>query len=97
MRVEKALDAAQIVIVEDETPHHLKLVVLNESIMNRFADPAGKKRFRDLHNQRLEYLTDARPRKRHLYLHYLLTLFRRKRYNVEGWEKDTSKAPSGYI
>lgn len=95
--VEKALNAAQLVIVEDDTSHDLKLVVLDENLLDGYVNEAGTKNFRDVHNQRLEFITDARPGRPHLYLHYLLALFRRKRYNVKGWEKDTSKATSGYI
>lgn len=96
-KVEKALDAARIVIVEDENPDELKLVVLDENLMDYKINAEKPLRFLDVHNQRLEFVTDARPGRRHLYLHYLLTLFRRKRFNVEGWETDTTKVVSGYI
>lgn len=96
-KVEKALDAARLVIVEDGNSGELKLVVLDESLMDYRANTGSSIRFRDIHNQRLEFATDARPGRRHLYLHYLLTLFRRKRFNVEGWETDAAKATSGYM
>ena len=95
--MEKAFDAARIVIVEDEDSKELKLVVLDESLMGHRVGAGSTPRFRDFHNQRLEFVTDARPGRRHLYLHYLLTLFRRKRFNVEGWESDSAKVTSGYI
>lgn len=47
--VEKAFDAAQLVIVEDVNPNEFKIVILDESIMNQFADPTCTKCFRDLH------------------------------------------------
>ena len=46
---------------------------------------------------RLDFKTDARPGKRYLYVHAMLALFRRKRYNVPGWELDRQKVFSGKI
>lgn len=95
-KVEKAFDAARIVVVEDEDSNELKIMVLDESLMDYRTSGLGSPRFRDVHNQRLEFITDARPGRPHLYLHYLLTLFRRKRFNMEGWESDSAKIKSGY-
>lgn len=97
-KIEKELDAARIIIMQDENDENeLKLVVLDESIFNVKVTINGPT-FRDLNNQNLEFKTAARPGRRDLYLYYLLTLFRRKRFNVEGWEwgKDKAKITNLY-
>lgn len=95
--VEKALDAARIIIVQDEDDvSELKLIVLDETLLNKKMFEDGP-RFRDVNHQRLEFRTTARPGRRFLYLHYLLTLFRRKRFNVDGWEDDQKKITNTYL
>lgn len=92
MKIEKELDGARIIIMQDENDENeLKLVVLDESIFNVKVTINGPT-FRDLNNQKLEFKTAARPGRRYLYLHYLLTLFRHKRFNVEEWEWGKNKA-----
>lgn len=89
--IERALDAAQIIIVPDENDENeLKLVVLDESILDVLVTNKGPT-FRDLNNQKLEFKTAARPSRRNLHLHYVLSLIRHKRFNVEGWENDKTK------
>jgi hypothetical protein len=95
--IEKAFDAARVIIVQDEEdPNELKLVVMDDSLMDVEVSDDGV-RFGELHQRRLEFKTNARPGRRNLYLHYLLALFRRKRFNVNGWERDSEKAKSGYV
>lgn len=96
-KVEKALDAARIIIVPDENDvNELKLIVLDETLLNKLIVLDGPK-FRDLNHQRLEFKTAARPARRFLYLHYLLTLFRRKRLSVDGWVDDQKKFTNTYL
>lgn len=87
---------AVIVIVQDPNDlSALKIVVLDESLLK--TELTSTKTFRDINNTRLEFKADARPRRKYLYLHYILTLCRRKRFNVEGWEQDFKKATNGFI
>lgn len=96
-KVEQALDAARIIIVQDEKDtNELKLIVLDDTILNVKVTLQGPT-FRDLNNQRLKFQTAARPGRRFLYLHYILTLFRRKRFNVDGWEVDKDKIVNSYV
>ena len=95
--VEKALDAARLIIVQDEIDQNeLKMVVLDDGILDQKIVSKGPT-FRDLNNQRLVFKTAARPGRRFLYLHYLLTLFRRRRFNVERWQNDKSKIVNSYV
>ena len=96
-KIEKALDDAKVVIIPDEQDQNeLKLVVLNDTLLNVKVGIGGST-FREFHNRRLEFKTEARPGHRNLYLHYLLALFRRKRFDVEGWEQDFQRAHNSYI
>ena len=96
-KVQKALDAARIVIVQDETDtDELKLIVLDDTLLNTKVTFNGPT-FGDLNNQSLEFKTAARPGRRFLYLHYLVTLFRRKRFNVDGWAEDKRKLKNAYL
>lgn len=96
-KIEKAMNAAQVIIVpDDEDPSELKLVVLDDSILDHIL-PHGRATFRDLNQRRLVFQTKTRPARRSLYLHHVLTLFRRKRFDVEGWENDHKKVKSSFL
>ncbi len=93
-QIEKTLDDARLVIVPDPDAlgNEFKLIVLDDNLLTiKVYDT--KRTFPDLNHQRLEFKTEVRPSQRSFYLHYVLTLFRRRRFNVEGWEKDLEKAP----
>ncbi len=95
--IEEAFDAARLVIIPDgEYQDELKVVVLDEAILNREIRGTGLL-FRDIDGHRLEFKTDARPGRRYLYLHTLLSLFRRKRVVVEGWQRDFKKVGPGQV
>jgi hypothetical protein len=47
--------------------------------------------------KQLQFQTAARPGKRYFYMHALLTVFRRRRYNVPGWENDREQVFNGQI
>ena len=93
--VEAALDDAQLVIVAGEKESTFKCVVLDdESLSKHIEDDLT---FRDLDGKQLEFRTEARPGKRNLYLNCVLTILRRRRYNVSGWEKDVERTLSGSV
>ncbi len=46
-------------------------------------------------HKRLQFQTAARPGGRYIYIHALLTLFRRRRCDVAGWEKDRQQVSNG--
>ncbi|KAJ9665541.1 hypothetical protein H2201_004423 [Coniosporium apollinis] len=93
--IEKQFDQGNIVIVPDgANKGELKAVVLDETILSwDRPEPSvlGYVCFCDIHDRRLEFKTDARPDRRYLYLHCLLSVFRRRRLNAKGWEKDYQK------
>lgn len=93
--LEAAFDDARIVIVPDGATE-FKVIVLDETILNNQLGFGGVW-YRDLHNKRLEFKTEARPGRRYLYFMCLLSLFRRRRYNVKGWQKDHATVLTGAI
>lgn len=95
-KIEKALNAARIIIVPDEDDlNELKLVILDETLLDQKVDVGGPT-YRDLNNRRLNFQTKARPGQRFLYLHCILALFRRRRFHVVGWENDKTKVTTSY-
>lgn len=83
-RVRKALDAGQLVIVPDgESIDRLKLVVLDEFILDRYPVGCGPK-YRDLNHTKLPFKTKARPLKRYLYFLCLISLFSWHRFSWTG-------------
>lgn len=101
-KIERSLDAAQLVIVPDGgSIEGLRLVVLDESILNDIVYSGAKtvspKKFRDLNNSTLQFKTEARPLKRYLYFLCLMSLYRRHRFFVEGSERDREKIQMGKI
>lgn len=51
----------------------------------------GELTFRDLDGRELVFRSDARPRARYLYFHYVLSLLRARRHNRKGWAKTMMK------
>lgn len=89
--LEERLGRGRIVVIPDGA-NEFKAVVLDETILKRELRFRGSGLFyRDFHNKRLEFKTEARPARKYLYFLCLLSLFRRKRYNVVGWQKDCEK------
>lgn len=96
-RVEQAMDAAQLVIIPDvDSDEGLKVVILDESILDK-SPFAGGPKYRDLNNTKLVFKTEARPLKRYLYFLCLISLLRRRRFYVEGSERDQAKLQMGEI
>lgn len=95
--VEACLDRGQIVIVPvEDTTDEFKLIVLDDSILCTAAYRDGPN-FRELDQAHLQFKTEARPGKRYLYFHCLITLFRRHRFYVEGCERDQDKIRMGKV
>lgn len=95
-KIEQAFDAARLVIVPaSDSEGELKIVVLDDSLLSERFDE--NEFFRDLHQKTLDFQTDSRPGRRHLYLHFLLTISRRRRFQATGWENDRQKVPGGII
>ncbi len=96
-RVGQALGAGQLVIVpDDECADEFKLIVLDESILDKTPYGGGPK-YSALNNSRLHFKTESRPGKRYLYFRTLITLFRRHRLDVKGSEVDREKLAMGRI
>lgn len=96
-KVEEAMDKGRLLIVPDfDSASNFKVVLLDESLSDTSIYLQGPK-FRDLHNRTLIFKTAFRPGKRYLYFLCLITLFRRHRFVVEGWEKDQQKLQMGRL
>ena len=95
--IERHLDDGRIVLVpDDESIDEFKLIVLEDSLLSMQLYSNGP-RYRDLHNKRLRFKTEARPLKRNLYFLCLITIFRRRRFMVDCWESDSQKIQMGKI
>lgn len=95
--IKKALDAAQIVIVPvEESYNEFKVVVLDEGLLTQTAYVHGP-RYADLHNSKLEFLSESRPAKPRLYFNCLISFFRRFRGRVQGQGMHQQKIEIGKI
>lgn len=96
-KVEEAMDKGRLLIVPDfDSASNFKVVLLDESLSDTPIYLYGPK-FGDLHNRTLVFKTAFRPRKRYLYFLCLITLFRRHRFVVDGWEKGSAEVTNGPI
>lgn len=96
-KIEQALDAAQLVIVPvADYSNDFKAIVLDEGILPNKIGVDGLT-FSDFHDRTLNFVTEARPGKRNLYFHCLISLFRRFRYGVRGRGKDQEKIQMGKV
>lgn len=89
--VQIAFDTAKLVIVPDVKAgdNEFQMVILDEELRDAELTIGGT--FGDLEKQPLQFLTNARPDRRFLYFHCILSLFRRRRSLVPGWERDQTK------
>lgn len=95
---EKLFDDARMVIVPDPTDENEFIsVILSQDLLRNKLCGANGQPFSSIHRKRLQFCTAARPGKRYLYMHTLLTLFRRKAHAVPGWEKDRELLLNGHI
>ncbi|KAI9885786.1 MAG: hypothetical protein M1823_002415 [Watsoniomyces obsoletus] len=80
---------------EGEDAREFKMIVLDEKLLKRrWGDDGngnGKLWVKDLNHQRLVFKTDERPCLKNLWLHYVLSLLRRRKANFKGWEKEVEK------
>ena len=97
---QKPFDHGVIVIVPDPTDHNeFMTLILAESFLLDDEDvcPAIPHPWRYFHKRRLQFQTPARPSKRYLYVHAVLMIFQRKRYDVPGWQRDRDQVFMGQI
>jgi HNH endonuclease len=97
--LEKIFDDGRMVIIPDPTDdNELVSVILSQDLLkdSRTCSATGTP-YSTLHMKRLQFQTAARPGKRYLYMHTLLSLFRRRRYDVPGWERDREQVFNGQI
>jgi hypothetical protein len=88
--IEEIFDDGRLVILPDPTdPNEFVSLVLSQELLESIhVLRYNSMPLSIIHKRRLQFQTTARPEKRYLYMHALLTLFRRRRYDVPGWEKD---------
>ncbi|OAP54188.1 hypothetical protein AYL99_11723 [Fonsecaea erecta] len=95
--LEKIFDDGRMVIMPDPTDDNEFISIILCQDLKKVHCWAIDAPYGALHRRRLEFRTPARPGKGFLYVHALLTLFRRRRYNVPGWEKDRAEVFHGQI
>ena len=97
--LEKLFDDGRMAIIPDPTDDNEFIsIILSQDLLNDSRPyPAINAPFSTIHKRRLQFQTAARPGKRYLYVHALLSLFRRRRYDVPGWEKDREQVFNGQI
>lgn len=92
------MDAAQLVIVPDpEIDSGFKIVITDESLLEKRVAPPMEPRFRQLDQKPLEFRTESRPGKRNLYIQCLMAPLRRRRFQNTGWQNVQKKIPMGRI
>ncbi|EFE32466.1 uncharacterized protein ARB_00651 [Trichophyton benhamiae CBS 112371] len=78
-KIEKHFDAHQIVVVpaKSDNPDVREwqfLIVDKSGLWNEYVFPGGEMKFSDLHERKLIFPNDFRPRARYLYFHYLTSM-----------------------
>lgn len=98
MMVEERLDRGQMVIVPDRMDENeFRSIILDRDLLNGGTAPQLGIPWSTMHDKRLEFKTSARPAKEFLYLHAMLTCWRRRHFNVKGWEYDREQVFTGKI
>ena len=97
--LEKIFDDGRMVIVPDpmDKNEFISIILSQDLLKDNRLCPAINAPYSALHRRRLQFQTTARPGKRYLYMHTLLSLFRRRRYDVTGWENDREQVLGGQI
>jgi hypothetical protein len=96
--LEKIFDDGRMVIIPDPTDDNEFIsVILSQNLLKDSRPSPANAPYSTLHKRRLQFQTAARPGKHYLYMHALLSLFRRRRYDVPGWEKDREQVFNGQI
>jgi hypothetical protein len=95
--LEKIFDDGRMVIIPDPTDDNEFIsIILSQDLLKGPCPPINAP-YSTIHKRRLQFQTAARPGKRYLYMHVLLSLFRRRRCDVPGWEKDREQVFNGQI
>jgi hypothetical protein len=96
---EKIFDDGRMVIIPDPTDDNefISIILSQDLLKDSRLRLTINAPYSIIHRRRLQFQTAARPGKRYLYVHALLSLFRRRRYNVPGWEKDREQVFNGQI
>jgi hypothetical protein len=97
--LEKIFDDGRMVIIPDpmDDNEFISIVLSRDLLQDNRPCPAINAPYSTIHKRHLQFQTAARPGKRYLYMHTMLSLFRRRRYDVPGWEKDREEVLSGQI
>jgi hypothetical protein len=97
--LEKIFDDGRMVIVPDPTDDNefISIILSQDLLSDSGLCPAVDAPYSTIHKKRLQFQTAARPGKRYLYVHALLSIFRRRRYDVPGWETDRQQVFKGQI
>ena len=96
--LEKIFDDGRMVIIPDPTDDNEFIsVILSQDLLKDSRSSPANAPYSTIHKRRLRFQTAARPGKHYLYMHALLSLFRRRRYDVPGWEKDREQVFNGQI
>jgi hypothetical protein len=92
---ETKFDDGRMVVMPDPSDEgEFISIILCQDLLKDMC-PAINAPYRTIHRRRLQFQTAARPDKRYLYMHALLTLFQRRRDNIPGWEKDREQVFGG--
>ena len=96
---EEIFDDGRMVIIPDPTDDNefISIILSQDLLKDSRLCPAINAPYSTIHKRRLQFQTASRPGKRYLYMHALLSLFRRRRYDVPGWEKDREQVFNGQI
>jgi hypothetical protein len=82
-------DDGRMVIIPDPTDDNEFIsVILSQDLLKDSRPSPANAPYSTIHKRRLQFQTAARPGKHYLYMHALLSLFRRRQYDMPGWEKD---------
>jgi HNH endonuclease len=96
---EKIFDDGRMIIIPDPTDDNefINIILSQDLLKDSRLCPAINAPYSTIHKRRLQFQTAARPGTCYLYMHALLSLFRRRRYDMPGWEKDREQVFNGQI
>lgn len=90
--MEVAMDKARFAIVPFDEEHpsasRLKIVVFDKTFLKEFPPGTTDFPWEKLDGMELSFRNNNRPALRCLYFHFLMCIFRRRRYEVRDWEND---------
>ena len=93
------MDKARIAIVPaDETnpsARDLKVVIFDRTILK--SNGVSGLRWAELDGRQLKFKNDNRPKLRYLYFTFLMSMFRRRRFECTGWKSDLIRFAGGKV